>query len=94
MLKACTARVAVDSLCRLQAFTQSTGMLQLLSLLYSRLCQPFLQLLDANHIQMMRLYLETFCTSNNLHQKFYNRVNASIHLFRPHVSRIMGLTYA
>jgi hypothetical protein len=31
---------------------------------------------------------------NDLHQKFYNSTTPSIHLFRPHVSRIMGLSYA
>jgi hypothetical protein len=36
-----------------------------------------------------------FCPYNTfLHLKFYITLNARIHLFPYHVSRIMGLTYA
>ena len=53
MLKACTAQVAVDSLCRLtQAFTQSTGVLQ--PVRYDRQRLPLILWLDEVCDETMR----------------------------------------
>jgi hypothetical protein len=47
--------------------------------------------LDASRIRMMR-FLPVHQLA--LHEKFYTSGQTSIHLFRYHVSRIMGLSYA